>query len=91
MEDSLLQLDIQEEVIFKIDLREVHSLKNMMNLMMAELERLFNEVLSRENHPPNEKVFLHLQHLQRRILIYLILMMTTMQPLLQMERGKELI
>ena len=55
MEDSLLQLDIQEEVIFKIDLREVHSLKNMMNLMMVELERRFNEVLSPENRPPNER------------------------------------
>ena len=89
MEDSLLQPDIQEEVIFKIDLREVHSLRNMMNLTMVELERLFNEVLSPENHPRKGRMFL--QHLRRRKSIYLILMMTMVQQLLQIEREKELI
>ena len=79
MEDFLLQLGIQEEVIFKIDLREVHNLKNMMNLMMVELERLFNEVLFPENHLRKERMFLRLQHLRRRKPIYSVSMMMMMQ------------
>jgi hypothetical protein len=90
VEDSPLQLDIPEKVIFKIDLREVHNLKNMMNLMMVELERLFNEALSPENQPRKERMLLQLQRLQRRKSIYSI-SMTMTQLLLQMERGRELI
>ena len=90
MEDSPLQLDIPEKVIFKIDLREVHNLKNMMNLMMVELERLFNEAPSPENQPRKGRVLLQLQRLQRRKSIYSI-SMTMTQLLLQMERERELI
>jgi hypothetical protein len=90
VEDSPLQLDIPEKVIFKIDLREVHNLKNMMNLMMVELERLFNEAPSPENQPRKERMLLQLQRLQRRKSIY-SMTMTMTQLLLQMERERELI
>jgi hypothetical protein len=83
-----LRLGIPGGVISKIDLPEVHNMRNMMNSMMVELDQLFNEVLFLGSRLQGRRIR---NLLPRKPICSILMMMFPLHQVLRMERARKLI